>query len=160
MAYPPATPRHLVAIVERHLQLAPVRRKFSPREELAAAGAGVGLAIGDDDFAARDSFARPSGYFEPVKWIIVGARMHLRAADHDFAAGVEYHKVGIGADHYRTLARIEPENLRRIGCHQVDHPLERETPLADALRVQHRHERLQIRHSRSDPREAVCRQLL
>src|SRR5262245_27063885 len=96
-------------VLNRRLRLAPVRRKFFPGEELTAAGAGVGFAIGDDDFAVRDGFARPSGYFEPLKWIIVGARMHLRAADHDFAAGVEYHQVGIGPNHDRPLARVEPE---------------------------------------------------
>src|SRR5258706_6115247 len=66
-------------------------------------------------------------------------------ADRVFAAGIEYHEIGVASYCDRPLARIQTKGPRR-GCrNQFDESIHTETALSDAARVNETHPMLNTR---------------
>ena len=86
--------------------------------------------------------------------------MHLGRADGPTGVRVEHDHVAVGAQGERTLPRVHPSDARRPRGQHLDHARDREAASADALRVEHRKQRLEVRDTGRDAVEGKARREL
>ena len=94
------------------------------------------LVAVDDHRAADDHRLGNAGHLDALEQVVVARRVVGLDRDRLLLRGVEDDDVGVAADRDRALARIEAEQLRRVGREQLHHPVQVESAGADAELVQ------------------------
>ena len=105
----------------------PPRSTNWPKPRVADEG-----AVADDRAAADEDRADRAGDLEALVRRVVAGVVQVGGADRSPRGRVEQHEVGIAPDLDRALAR-EAEQARRRRRQQVDHALDRDPALRDAL---------------------------
>src|SRR5690242_19795016 len=95
------------------------------------------LTVVDEHGAAQEDVLGRADDLGALVEAVIALRMVRRGRDRLPPLGVEDDEVGVRSDRDRPLARIEPEQLRRLGCEDVDHAVEADPPLTHAEVVDH-----------------------
>ena len=130
------------------------------RHELAVAGLADQIAALDDHLATQQDRVDVADDLGPLVEVVVRLRLLVRGGDRVPLRGVEDDEVRIRADRNRPFARVEPEELRRVRAEQLDHPVERDTALADPEVVDHVQPVLEPRPAVRDLGEVVLAERL
>jgi len=113
-------------------------------QDLAAALAEPHLAVGEDDLAAPEREDRPASKGEALEGAGVAAVRDVRC-DAGLALDVDDHSVGVRADRYRALARMEPEGARGTERGELREPLRGQATAQQSECDEHREQRRETR---------------
>ena len=106
-------------------------------DELADAGLRDELSPSTSTLPRSSTISGEPCHLGALVQVVVRARVVGLGGDRHALLRVEDDDVGVGADGERALARVEPEELRRVRREQLDHPVQRDAPFADAEVVDH-----------------------
>src|SRR5947207_6560079 len=114
-------------------------RQPSPRQEPAAPCPARQLALARDDLAPRHRQHGDRAELETVKGIISRSGVQPSLIHHGAPPRVEQDEIRITPDGDRALARVEPEDARRVRRECADERVNGDAPLGDPFGVDDAH---------------------
>src|SRR5258705_10705243 len=134
-----------------------VRRGASDQAALTRPRVDLALRVGD--LAPQQRHRWPARDLPSFEWVVVAGGVHLARADRALPLRIEDDDVGVTTERDLALA-AEPRDPRRRRREHIDHALDGEPSATHSFRIEHRQQRLEIRHARRNAIEREIRREL